>query len=80
MCGVPATACSSARLALRELPVPGNTEELNILFMTSFPSFRPNCKRIINLAPSPPAPVSVPQVKDYSKNMFQDVSIYSFFN
>jgi len=23
---------------------------------------RPNCKRIINLAPSPPAPVSVPQV------------------
>merc|ERR1719219_2802692 len=23
---------------------------------------RPNCKRIINLAPSPPTPVSVPQV------------------
>ena len=46
--------------------------------MTSFPSFRPNCKRIINLAPSPPAPVSVPQVKEYSRNMFLIAAVYIF--
>ena len=63
MCDVPATACSSARLALKELPVPGKTLEFNVWSMTIFPPFRPNCKRIINLAPSPPAPVSVPQAK-----------------
>ena len=63
MYDVHATACLSARLALRELPVPGITEKLNIWSMTIFRPFRPNCKRIINLAPSPPAPVSVPQAK-----------------
>ena len=78
MCDVPATACSSARLALKELPVPGKTEELNVWSMTICPSFRPNCKRIINLAPSPPAPVSVPQVKEYSRNMFLIAAVYIF--
>ena len=38
------------------------TSPLPHLSLPSPPS-RPNCKRIINLAPSPPAPVSVPQVQ-----------------
>ena len=42
---------------------PGNLRLLWLVFFESVPLLRPNCKRIINLAPSPPAPVSVPQVR-----------------
>ena len=56
----PADELDWGKLEQVQEAIESEIQDENIFFDISLS--RPNCKRIINLAPSPPTPVSVPQV------------------